>query len=157
MKNTHQLSVIITCSKEEMIARMKEYKHESDYVVVCESNEFDILLGLTWKQHSKPHIEYYYQANILDDQITGEIVKVKSKVKFMDVISILWYLFIGLLSIYGLPFIIIYGISDELYLSLSLASIPLLGLIFINFFKNDNHIQIHKKNIIETINQLSGW
>lgn len=156
MKNDNQLNIKITCSREEMIERLKQYKHELDYIIVCESTVFDVLLGLTWQNHSKPFIENYYQANIIDNQIMGKIVssRLKTKPTFKGLMNILKIVLLGILSIYGIPFIIIYGLSDMLYLSLLLAFIPLIALVIVIIFLDENHIDVHNENIKKVINSI---
>jgi uncharacterized membrane protein len=119
---------------------------------------------LTWQQHSKPFVEYLYLANIIDNQLIGKIVKpkkkmiekIEEKLPFAVILQIIGMILFGLLILYGLPFFIIYSLSDRLFLSLGLGTILLIVLIVFIVVSESDHITVHKRNIIQVINELGN-
>lgn len=148
-------------SKEELINRLKEYNHRYEYVRVSNHVDYDICLELTWQQHSKPFVEYYFLANYEKGMIVGEIVDrnksgVKSKVKkpnLFEMLQIIGFILLGLIFIYGIPFAIVYAISGKLFLSLGIATIP-LTFIIVMILKESDHISVHSKNIYQLFSEL---
>lgn len=164
MKNKNQLDIRFQCTKEELLERIKVYKHRYEYIRVAKSNDYDVCLELTWQQHSNPFVEYYYLANIVDNQLIGKIVKPrKSKIKisneklpFLVIMQIFGLILLALLFLYGLPFFIVYGISGRLFLSFGLGGIPLITFIVYTIVFDSDHIPVHKANIIQAINELDN-
>lgn len=164
MKNKNHLDIKFLCTKEELLEHLQEYSHENDYVRVRKNGDYDVCLELTWQQHSKPFVEYLYLANIIDNQLIGKIVKPmkkkidksEEKLPFAAILQIIGMILFGLLILYGLPFFIIYSLSDRLFLSLGLGTIPLIALIVIIVVSDSDHITVHKRNIIQVINELGN-
>ena len=164
MKNKNRnrdLVINLTRTKDDILIRLQGYKHIHDYIRVSNHNDFDVCLQLTWQQHSNPFVEYYFLANIVDNKIIGKIMDKKSiekqnkriKLPLNEKLEVLGTLFLGLAIVYGIPFVISYAISDNLYLLLGLAVIPLLVLIVMGAGAS-NHLPVHKKNIIEMIKEI---
>jgi len=65
-------------------------------------------------------------------------------------------LLLELLILYGLPFLIIYSLSDRLFLSLGLGVIPLIGFVIFIVVSDEDHISVHKRNIIQVITELGN-
>jgi len=164
LKDKNQLDIKILCTKEELLEHIWEYRHKDDYIRVGRHDDYDVCLELTWQQHSEPFVEYLYLANIIDNQLIGKIVKPqkkmiekgKDKLPFLVKLQIVGMLLLGLLILYGLPFLIIYSLSDRLFLSLGLGVIPLIGFIIFIVVSDGDHISVHKRNIIKVINELGN-
>lgn len=164
MKNKNHLDIKFLCTKEELLEHIWEYRHKDDYIRVGRHDDYDVCLELTWQQHSKPFVEYLYLANIIDNQLIGKIVKPKKKMiekseeklPFSVILQIIGMILFGLLILYGLPFFIIYSLSDKLFLSLGLGTIPLIVLIVFIVVSESDHITVHKRNIIQVINELGN-
>jgi len=160
-EKNRDLVINLTCTRDELLSRLKNYKHKHDYIRVSNHDDFDICLELTWQQHSNPFVEYYYLANVVDNKVIGKIHDKESKKEqdkkikwtLKENLEILGFLLLGLAFIYGVPFAIVYAISDDVYLSLGLGAIPLLGYIIIVSVCS-NHISTHKKNIVQMIKDL---
>ena len=84
------------------------------------------------------------------------IDKSEEKLPFAVILQIIGMILIGLLILYGLPFLIIYSLSDKLFLSLGLGTIPLIVLIVFIVVSESDHITVHKRNIIQVINELGN-
>jgi hypothetical protein len=157
----NELVIDIFRTKEEFLKQLSQYKHPLDYIRVSQSDKFDVCLELTWQQHSKPYVEYLYLANIIGNQVVGEIVKpthndiIGGKLKFKEKLEAVGFIFLGVAFIYGIPFFIIYAISGMLLLSIGLAMIPLIIIIFFLMFKS-NHLQMHKENIIVAFRSIGS-
>ena len=159
MKNKNYLDIKFLCTKEELLEHLQEYSHEHDYVRVRKNDDYDVCLELTWQQHSKPFVEYLYLANIIDNQLIGKIVKPKKSTERLPIaltLQIIGMILLGLLILYGLPFFIIYSLSDRLFLSLGLGAIPLIAFIVFIVASDGDHISVHKRNIIQVINELGN-
>jgi hypothetical protein len=164
MINKNDLDIKLLCTKEELLEYFRDYKHMHDYIRVGNDANYDLCLELTWQQHSKPFVEYLYLANIIDNQLIGKIVKPKKKMvekskeklSFSLALQMIGMILLGLLILYGIPFLIIYSLSDRFFLSLGLGSIPLVALIVFIVISNSDHISVHKRNIIQVISGLGN-
>jgi len=156
-----ELKINLTCNKEYLLDSLSKYEHPYDYIRICRHDKHDVCLALTWRQHTKPFVEYYYLADVVDNQLVGKIVtprksnlKIdKTKLSLVEKIQIAGFLLLTILMIYGLPFGIVYLISEKLFLSLVLGGIPLVLLVAVSIL-SESHIIVHKQNIAFMIHEL---
>ena len=158
MKSNADFVVDLNCTKQELIDYLKKNKGNDNYVRVSEHDDYDVCLELTWMQHGGPYVDYLYLANVIGNQLVGRIVlpkkseqkDKKDKWSCKDIFELLKIILFGLLFFYGMPFAIIYAISERLLLSIGLGTVPLL-IIIISVSFESNHIKTHKANIEEFI------
>ncbi len=160
MGKKNNLILQLNCDKNSAIQFISNIDDTRDYVRVSKNDNYDVCLELTWRQHSEPYIDYLYLANIENQQLIGELLKYKKNYKksdksIKDIIKSAFGVVVGLLMIYGMPFLLLFGFTDMLYLSLALSSIPLMLLIII-VAADGNHITAHKENIIKELSPILG-
>ena len=158
MKKKNSLILQLNCDKDEAIEYINNIRDIRDYVRVSKNDDYDVCLELTWRQHTEPYIDYLYLANIENQELKGELIEYKNistnldrsiKERIKDVLSVIF----GLLVIYGAPFLLLFGFTDMLYLSLGLGSIPLF-LFIVLVFADGNHITAHKENIKKALSPI---
>ncbi|MBU1094820.1 MAG: hypothetical protein KKH01_10220 [Firmicutes bacterium] len=160
MNKNNVLNLKLNCEKEEAIRYIKKIDYNRDYIRVSDDDHYDVCLELTWRQHSEPYVEYRYVANIENQELKGKIVEYKRINKnqgtsFRGWSKLILYLLAALLLIYGVPFLILFAISDRLFLSLGLGVIPMVALIVFIIIEG-NHMPVHKENIIIALSPILG-